>query len=45
MSVIYLMTFIGGYEMWKNNIPLTSIPSSEGFEILVYGEYLNFDDL
>lgn len=39
MTLIYVITFFGGHDMWKFKIPILGWNMSEGFEVVCYGMY------
>lgn len=38
MTGVYLVTFLGGHNMWKFKFPVVDMNCSEVIEILMYGE-------
>lgn len=42
MTLIYVVTFFGGHDMWKFKIPILGWHMSEGFEVVCYGKYTKY---
>ena len=45
MTVVYLITYIFGYEMWKFTLPIVNLTAAESFELLCYGLSSSFFSL
>lgn len=38
MTIVYLITYLGTYKIWKFSLPFINLQSAEAFEILCYGK-------
>ena len=39
MTVVYLITFVGGHNFWKFTVPILGVSPAEMFELSLYGMY------
>jgi len=38
MTVVYFMTYFGGHNMWKFELPIIHVPSGRLFELIMHGQ-------